>query len=168
MIAYLIIIISFLFDGILTNFLPYLPNHLSFFTPLLTLTSLIVIMPLFRKQEKKYFLTVFLVGLLNDLFYTNLLFFNAVLFFLVTFILYQIHKKLRENTLSKLIEFTSTIILYESLTGMILFLYQVVPVTIPKVFYKISHSLFLNLIYGILLWLMICWIPEKYKKIRIN
>ena len=81
--AILIIGISLLLDGILTNYLPFLPNDLSLFTPLLTITSLVLIYPFFRKQEKNYYITLFIIGIIYDLFYTNLLFFHAVIFLIL-------------------------------------------------------------------------------------
>ena len=83
MIPILIIIISFLIDGILTNFLPYMVNDLSYFTPLFTLVSIFLVYPFYQKKEKKYYGTIFLLGIIYDLFYTNLLFFNAMLFLMI-------------------------------------------------------------------------------------
>ena len=80
MIPIIIIVISLLFDGLLTNYLPYLVNDLSYFTPLFTVVSIFIIYPFYRKNNKKYFITVFLLGFIYDLFYTNLLFYNAVIF----------------------------------------------------------------------------------------
>jgi len=50
MIPIILIIISILFDGLLTNYLPYLVNDLSIFTPLLTVTILFLICPFYRKS----------------------------------------------------------------------------------------------------------------------
>ena len=47
------VIISFIFDGVLTNYLPYLVNDLSLFTPLLTVVSIFILYPLNRKKENK-------------------------------------------------------------------------------------------------------------------
>ena len=80
MISIIIIIISLLLDGILSNYLPYLVNDLSLFTSLFTLVSIFIIYPFFKKKEKKYLITIFIIGIIYDLFYTNLLFFNGVLF----------------------------------------------------------------------------------------
>ena len=79
----IIVIISLFLDGILSNYLPYLVNNLSLFTPLFTLVSIFIIYPFFKKKEKKYLISVFIIGIIYDLFYTNLLFFNAVLFFII-------------------------------------------------------------------------------------
>jgi len=168
MIPIIILILSILLDGILTNFLPYLVNDLSLFTPLLTVVSIFIIYPFYRKNEKKYFITLFILGIIYDLLYTNLLFFNGVLFILIGFISKYINKNY-EITPIRLILYTIIIIVsYESLTGLILFIFRVVPVTLYKVWYKIIHSLLLNIIYVELIYLIIKLIPEKFKKISIN
>lgn len=81
MIPVIILVISFFLDGILSNFLPYMVGDLSFFTPMLTITSLVVIYPFFTKHKKTYFIICFVTGIIYDFMYTNLLFYNAILFF---------------------------------------------------------------------------------------
>jgi len=168
MISYIIIVMSLLLDGILTNYLPYLVNDLSLFTPLFTLVSIIIIYPFFRKDEMKYFIVVFLTGIIYDLFYTNLIFFNAVLFTTIAYISSRVTKNMTRNTLNLLLETVVMIVLYEALTGLILFTYHVVPITIYKVWYKIIHSLIINIIYVELIYWILKIIPKKYKKISIN
>ena len=168
MIPYIIMIISVIFDGILSNYLPYLVNDLSLFTPLLTLVSIIIIYPFYRKQEKKYYITIFILGIIYDLFYTNLIFFNAILFLIVGLINKKVQKNISMNVINLLIEIVIFIMIYESLTAIILFTYNMVPVTVYKVFYKITHSMILNIIYGELIYFILKIIPDKYKRISIN
>lgn len=168
MIAYIIMTISLLLDGILTNYLPYLENTISIFTPLFTVVTIFIIFPLYYKKEKQYFITIFLLGIIYDLFYTNLLFFNATLFLIIGILTKFLYKNYEVNYFKLIIYITIVIISYESLTGTILFLFQIVPVTFFKVLYKITHSLLINIIYAELVFLIINCIPKKYKKIRIN
>ena len=72
------------------------------------------------------------------------------------------------NTLNLLLETIGMIILYEALTGLVLFTYHVVPITVYKVWYKIIHSLLLNVIYVEIVYWILKIIPKKYKKISIN
>ena len=80
----ILMIISLLLDGFITNYLPYLPNHLSLFTPLLTITTIFIITPLYHKKDKNYYVILLIFGIIYDLFYTNLLFLNALLFYITT------------------------------------------------------------------------------------
>lgn len=167
-ISIIIVIISLLLDGILTNFLPYLSNSLSIFTPLLTLVSIFMIYPFFKKKEIKYLIMVFIIGIIYDLFYTNLLFFNGVLFIIIGLLIIYIYKNYEITPLRLVLYIVLLVISYEVLTGLILLIFNVVPITLYKIFYKIIHSLLLNIIYGELIYLIIYLIPKKYKKISIN
>lgn len=168
MISAIIVGISFLLDGILTNYLPYLVNDLSWFTPSLTLVSILFLHPFFRKQEKKYYIILFVLGLLYDLFYTNMLFYHAVLFLGIGFFLHKFQNWIPFNALGILIEVIVLIVIYESVTGILLWIFQVVPVTFYKVFYKIIHSLLLNVILAEIIYGIIQILPKKYKEISMN
>lgn len=168
MFSLIIFLISFLLDGILTNFIDFLPNDLSFFTPLLTLTSIIVVYPLYRKKEMKFFMVIIFLGLLYDLFYTNLLFFNAILFFICGLIIKFIYENI-DYSFFKVILVTILIVsIYESLTALIIIVFNLVPMTFARLFYKIIHSILLNIIYACFWYLVIKFIPKKYKRIQIN
>ena len=168
MIAIIILIISFILDGILTNFLPYTVGSLSIFTPYLTLTSLIIVYQFYYHKDKEYLLTAFILGLLYDLFYTNLLFFNGLIFVLIAYIVIKWYKVTGFNIISILIYVTVLISLYEFIFAGMIIVFDLVPVNINKLLYKISHSLVLNLIYIEVLYLVISLIPKKYKKFMIN
>jgi len=166
MIPLIILILSFILDGILTNFLPYI--ELSLFTPLLTLVSIFLIYPFYKKTELRYFVTLIILGILYDLFYTNLLFFNAILFLIIGFITKIIYKNLDINFIKLIIYIIGIIIIYELTTGLIIFIFNLVPITITKILYKITHSILLNVIYAELIYLVLKIIPKKFKKININ
>ena len=168
MLSIIIMIISLLFDGLLTNYLPYLVNDLSYFTPLLTLISIFIIYPLYRKQEKKYFISIFVLGLVYDLFYTNLLFFNAVLFVFIGFIIRFIVKNFELSYIKIIIYIILIVISYELLTALFLGIYNIVPISIDNLIYKIIHSLILNIIYGELLFIIMKLLPKRFKEISIN
>lgn len=168
MIAYSIMIVSLLLDGLLTNYLPYLENSLSLFTPLLTIVSIFLIYPLYYKKEKQYYITIFILGIIYDLSYTNLLFLNAVLFTILGLVVKFIHKNYEISFFKLIVYIVLIVISYEVLTGTLLFIFQVVPITLSKVLYKITHSLILNIIYAEVLLFILKLIPKKYKKIRIN
>ena len=167
-ISTIILLISIVLDGILSNFLPFLVNDLSLFTPMLTVIAIFMIYPFFRKKEKNYFITIFIVGMIYDLLYTNLVFFNGVLFLIIGFISLEIYKNFEISYLKLIIYSILIISAYEILTGIILLVFNMVPVTLYKVLYKITHSLILNIIYGELIYLIINLIPKKYRKISIN
>ena len=168
MLAIIIMIISLLLDGLLSNYLPYLVNDLSLFTPLFTLISIFIIYPFYRKREKEYFIHIFILGIIYDLLYTNLLFFTGVIFVIVGLIIKFIIKNYELGYLKILLYMVIIIVLYESITVLFLGIYNVIPISFNKLIYKISHSLIINLIYGELLFIIIKILPKRFKEISIN
>ena len=168
MIAYVIMIVSLLLDGLLSNFLPYLVGDLTYFTPLFTLVSIFIIFPFYRKKEKTYLITAFLLGFCYDLFYTNLVFFNAVLFFFIAYLSMRVQKIFPIHFFSIILYTILIVSVYEGISGGILFLYNMVPVTFSKILYKISHSILLNVIYVEVIYFILNLIPKRFKKISIN
>lgn len=168
MISIIVVVVSFILDGILTNFLPYMVDDLSLFTPLLTVVSIFLIYPLYYHKKKDYYITSFIVGVLYDLFYTNLLFFNGFMFLVIAYITDKVYKYLNVDYLKLILYISLVVVIYESLSGGIFLLFNLVPITINKILYKIGHSLILNIIYGEIVFIIIKFIPKKYKKVNIN
>ena len=168
MIPLIIITLSLIIDGLLSNIFPYTINNLSLFTPLLTLISIYLIYPFYKKKEQKYMITLFLTGIIYDLLYTNLIFYNAITFTIIGIISKYIYKHYEINYLNIIIQIILIVTIYESLNALIIILFNLVPMSISRLFYKITHSLLLNIIYSELLLLIINILPNKYKKVNIN
>ena len=168
MIPLIIITLSLIIDGILSNIFPCTINNLSLFTPLLTLISIYLIYPFYKKKEQKYMITLFLTGIIYDLLYTNLIFYNAITFTIIGIISKYIYKHYEINYLNIIIQIILIVTIYESLNALIIILFNLVPMSISRLFYKITHSLLLNIIYSELLLLIINILPNKYKKVNIN
>jgi len=163
-----IIIISLILDGIFSNILPYIPGNLSIFTPLLTLVSIIIIYPLYKKKEKDDLVTCFLTGIIYDLLYTNLLFFNGLLFTLLGLIIIFSIKNFGISYIKLLLYVIAVITIYEISNALIIIIFNLVPITFNDLIYKIIHSLLLNVIYAELLLLIVNLLPKRFKKIDIN
>ncbi len=168
MIPVLIMIISFLLDGILTNFLPYMVGDLSFFTPLLTLVSIFLVYPFYIKKEKNYYISVIILGFCYDLFYTNLLFFHAIIFGMIVFGIHYLYKNLEVTAVRLIFYIILLISFYESMVAFLFYILNLVPITLPKLGYKIAHSLVLNLIFAEIIYGLIHLLPKKYHKVNIN
>lgn len=166
MISSIIIVLSLILDGILTNYLPFMESNLSLFTPLLTLTSIVLIFPLFYKEKKKYLIIVFILGMIYDLFYTNLLFADGLIFLCLGFLITKIYQIFGSGYIKVVITIVLMIILYELLNASIFMIFNLVPITFSKIIYKISHSILLNIIYGELVYILLRLVPKKYSKIN--
>lgn len=168
MIPIIIIAISLFLDGLLTNILPYTVGNLSLFTPLLTLISLFSIYPFYIKQPKQYYITAIIMGIIYDLFYTNLLFFNAILFLTIAIIIKYLYKKYEVNYLTIILYTILIINTYEIIQAIIIIIFNLVPITLMSLIYKIVHSLLINIIYTEIIHFIINHLPKKYQKININ
>lgn len=168
MLGIIILAISIYLDGFLTLFLPYLPGGLSIFTPMLTIVSIFIIYPLYRKQEKKYFTILFIVGIIYDLLYTNLLFYDSLVFMFLGLIIKKIYKDFTVEHIKLSIHIIILIMIYELLFSLFIIVFNLVPISLSRIIYKITHSILLNIIYGELLYTIIKLLPNKYKKISIN
>lgn len=168
MVSAIIIVISLILDGLLTNYLPYTVGNLSLFTPLVTLISIFLIYPFYRKREKTYYISIIITGIIYDLLYTNLLFYNAILFLLIAFITKKIYKNFEVNYFNIILYTIILITIYESTQASLIIVFNLVPMTFSKLLYKIGHSLLLNIIYAEIVYFIIEHLPKKYKKININ
>ena len=168
LVSIIIIIISFILDGVLTNFLPYGVENISLFTPLLTIVALVVIYNFFYHEEKNYYILSFIIGILYDLFYTNLLFLDGLLFLLIAFVITKIYKLVGFNYMWIALDILISIIIYECSFALVIVIFNLIPMTIYRLLYKIGHSIILNIIYGEILYFIIKLLPKKYKKVRIN
>ena len=168
MIPIIIIIVTILLDGLLTNILPYTANNLSLFTPMLTILIPIIIYPFYIKEEKKFLITLVITGIIYDIFYTNLLFYDAIVFLLFGLMIIKLYKVIGYNYIKVLLYSLLCIILYELFNTIVILIFNLVPINLIKVLYKINHSILLNLIYVSILYIIVKKLPKKYKKIRIN
>lgn len=151
----IILFLSILLDGILSNYLPFIQHQLSYFTPLLTLVSIFCIYPLFEKKKLKYFITIFLVGIIYDLLFTNLIIWNGLLFLGIAYITTLIYLYLPNNFFYRLFYFIFIVCLYELGNIILYFIFFGTIISIFDYFYKVSHSVILNIFYGQLLYLFL-------------
>ena len=168
MLPIIIVSISLYLDGLLTNFLPYIENDLSLLTPMLTIVSLFIIYPFYRKRQKEYFILLGITGLIYDLLYTNLLFYDALVFMLFGLIIRTIYKNLDIAPIKNSLYVIGLIIIYELLMSLMILVFQLVPITPQEVIYKITHSIILNVIYLYLVNFILKILPKKLTRIDIN
>lgn len=164
----IILSISLILDGLLSNYLPFTIGNLSFFTPLLTMTSILFIYPLLNKNKKNYFILIVIFGIIYDLSYTNLLFYNSILFLLVAFFTIKIYELLPVNFLSITIYLILLIIIYETLNILFIIIFQVRNVVFKDYYYKVSHSILLNILYGLGLYFLLYKRIQKQSKFNFR
>ena len=150
----LIIVISFMIDYFVSLYLPYEKNNLSYFTPLFIPILIYLLYPLF-KNRKKYILISIIIGIIYDLIYTNLLFFNGIIFFLISIITMLIYKYFKNNIYLNIIYLLLIIIFYELVSILIYMLFGIINISFNDIIYRITHIIIINIIYGTILYMII-------------
>lgn len=148
----LIIISSFILDIILSNVLPFMKGDLSIFTSLFVPITIYLIYPFYKNQELKYYIESFIIGIIYDLIFTNLLFFDGVIFLIISLVSVKIYKNFIVDKYKNIMYVFLIIILYEFLMASIFLIFNLVPISFYDFVYKISHTLLINVVYGFLLY----------------
>lgn len=148
----LIIISSFILDIILSDVLPFMKGDLSIFTSLFVPITIYLIYPFYKNQELRYYIESFIIGIIYDLIFTNLLFFDGVIFLIISLVSVKIYKNFMVDKYKNIMYVFLIIILYEFLVASIFLIFNLVPISFYDFIYKISHTLLINVVYGFLLY----------------
>ena len=125
----IIVIISLYLDGIVSIIAS--PN--SFYIPHLLLTTLFFIYPKYKNREKTYNVILIISGLLYDLLYTNLLFFHAIIFFIIGKLIMFLNKNFSQNIIMQIISLIITITIYIFLIAGFLLFFKTTHLNIIKI-----------------------------------
>lgn len=154
------IIISFILEGIFTNLI----SINSIFLPLFTITSFVITYPYFNKEKKYLFIiTSFIIGVIYDIAYTNSLFINTFTFILCSLLIMLINKYIKENLISKIIINIFITIMFKIISYLLLFTFGFIKFNQNILLKGIYSSLILNIIYGLILYIICDKINRKLK-----
>ena len=154
------IIISFILEGIFTNLI----SINSIFLPLFTITSFVITYPYFNKEKKYLFIiTSFIIGVIYDIAYTNSLFINTFTFILCSLLIMLINKYIKENLISKIIINIFITIMFKIISYLLLFTFEFIKFNQNILLKGIYSSLILNIIYGLILYIICDKINRKFK-----
>jgi rod shape-determining protein MreD len=155
----IILVVSVLLEGILSNFLPI--NGL--LTPLFTLVALIIIYPFFKDNYFDYYKYAFITGIVYDLLYTDTIIFDAIVFCFMVFIITKLCVMLSDNYVNVSIITVLCIIIYRCVTYSLLLLVGNVSWNFMTLLASIYNSLIINIIYCILLFGLTNYLKKKLK-----
>ena len=147
----IVVLFSFLLEGILSNFI----NGISYLNPLFTIISLIIIYPFLYNKKNNYYKIIFITGIIYDIVYTNTLFFNALIFMLIGFLIIQTNRLLSKNIINIFLISILIIIFYRIATYTLLVLIGYIKNDIYNLFNSIHSSIVINILYGMILFKLI-------------
>lgn len=163
MIIYLVILfISFLLDGVMSNYFVVLPTHISFFNTIYTIIALVIISSYFS-NIKRYLLLASLFGLLFDITYTNTLFLNVIVFLIIGLNVIWFNSKLPSNILNNTIISVISVSFYYILTYSILLTVNYFNINITLLFHILSCSIIMTIIYSVILSFTIFKLDKKHE-----
>ena len=139
-----VLIISFLLDGIFSNYVTF--NGI--FVPLFSLISLVVSYDFITFEKEDFYKYAFVLGLCYDLIYTDTFIFYAFLFMFMVFVIMQISKVLTSNYFGLIIVSLISIILFRCITYFFLIITGNVIFNIDNLYRGIYSSLLINILYG--------------------
>lgn len=145
--TYIILIISIIIDGLISNITLYQFNCLTYFTPLCTIVSLIFL------YDDKNFVKVFLLSsiLYGALYMSNMLL-SFILFIIILLVIRMVKKLVKDNLPLIILQILLVVALYDGIFYFITSIVSMNKFSFDAYIYKLSHSIILNLLYGISLF----------------
>lgn len=149
----LIIIFSLFLDFLLSN-INY--SLLSYFYPMITITTIVYLSNLYTNPNRSnYYLLVFLTSIIYDSIFVGNLLITVSSFMIVAILNMFLKRHLRSNLFNNILMLILSIILYEVFILLLLFVVGYKSFEFGMLLYKITHSLLLNTIYIIIMFLVL-------------
>lgn len=149
----LIIIFSLFLDFLLSN-INY--SLLSYFYPMLTITTIVYLSNLYTNPNRSnYYLLVFLTSIIYDSIFVGNLLITVSSFMIVAILNMFLKCHLRSNLFNNILMLILSIILYEVFILLLLFVVGYKSFEFSMLLYKITHSLLLNTIYIVIMFLVL-------------
>lgn len=154
-----IIIFSFYLEGVVS----LLNNPGSLLVPLFTIISFVLIYPYYKQNNKQYILTVATTGFFYDIVYTNVLFLNLIIFFIIALIIIKLYDYMNVNILNTISLSIGVIIIYRLLIYLLLFITSYLNFNADILSRSIYSSLIINVIYTIIMYFIITKLAKILK-----
>lgn len=160
----IILIFSFLFEAVFTN----LVNINSLFIPLFVITSLVLIYPYFKNKNFNYIITCLILGLFYDIAFSDSVFVNTVSFGIIGSIIILCYDYVKYNIYTSNIINIIILISYRIITYIILLSVNYISFNSKIFFSGIYKSLLINILYGIIMYIIIDLVANLLNKKRVE
>lgn len=160
-ISIIYLIISFLLDNFMSNIFPSTLSDVSYFTTIYIIISFAVIYPYFD-SEKKYYILLFVFGLLFDILYTGTFILNIVIFFVVSIIIKLLNNIFPENVFTTNVISVISVSFYHIISFIILSLVSNVGYDFMLLINIILGSLIMTVIYTTISYFVMKFVYHKF------
>ena len=140
------LLISIILDITASTLITSTYQNINYLFPQILVSSL-TISYLLIKNKKLYFITITLLGLIYDIIYSDIFLINTYFFLLQGLFLQAFYKNKEQTPLNVILISILTFIFYDIYIFFTLILLKEETFKITELYYKISHSLILNIIY---------------------
>ncbi len=160
-------ILSFLLDGVLSNYMAASINDVSYFRTIFSIVSLVIMLSYFD-EHPKYLYILLGMSILFDIVYTNTFLLNVFLFYVIYFIIDKLNYFIPNNLFMINVKAYLAICLYHIFSYLILMLADYSYYPIMLLCNILLHSIISTVIYATFSYLVIKKIYFKFynKKIR--
>ena len=160
-ISIIYLVISFLLEGIMSNIFPSTLSNISYFTTIYVIIAFGIIYPYFD-NDKKYFILIFIFGVLFDILYTSTIFVNTFIFIVIGIVIKILYNILSDNVFMTNIISYIGIIVYHVLSFVILMFTGYGDYSIIILFNIIIHRIFMTIIYTSISYFVMKFIYNKF------
>lgn len=160
-ISIIYLVISFLLEGIMSNMFPSTLSSISYFTTIYLIIAFTIIYPYFD-NDKKYFILIFVFGILFDILYTSTFMVNTFIFIIIGIVIKILYNILSDNVfVTNIISYVG-IIIYHLLSFIILIITGYGDYSIILLFNIIIHSIIMTIIYTSISYFIIKFLYKKF------
>ena len=161
---YIILMFSFLFESSFTNVV----NSYSFLTPLFFLTSLTMLYPYFKKNNFNFVIVSIICGLFYDIGFTGTPFINTISFGICSGLIILGYNYMNYNIVNSNFINIIVIFIYRVISYLLLCIIDYVGFDIMTLLEGIYNSLLVNVIYGIIIFIIINLIAKIFNIKRVE
>lgn len=161
---YIILIFSFLFESAFSNIVP----KNSLLIPLFLLTSLTILYPYFKNKNINFVVTCVICGFIYDISLTNSLFINTLSFGIISGLIILIYNYINYNICSSNILNILVLISYRIVSYILLCIIDIIKFNEMSLIEGIYSSLIVNIIYGIIIFIVVDLLAKIFNIKRIE
>lgn len=152
----LIIIFSMFLDIFLLNIFRFTSYNISYFYPMFTISAIVYITNYYlHSNRKNYYLLILIIAIIYDTFVINNLIITVTLFEVIAFFNIKLRKIFSSNLFNNIIFLILSIFIYDLAFHLLLVVVNYQQLSLNRVIYKVSHSLIINIIYMITMFLVL-------------
>lgn len=155
------LLFSYLFQGIVSNYVGYLYLDLSWFTSIYILVCLLVLRPYFE-NEMKYLLLLIVVGFVMGIAYTDAVFLNVMLFVVVYYFAKFFHVVFPNNCMMVNVSTLLGVFIYHIVSYLFLFILDYDHYSIYVLFKILVHSIPMTIVYTTFIYLVIDFCYKRF------